>query len=137
MRVVWVVSTFTIPPDLFVNLDETGIRFFPARKMTWGPKGASQIDVHNVDDKRQFTATPVISASGKVAGRVQLIWEGKTKLSTPKPDVVQQYAGSLTHTFSPSHWSTTSTVLELVANLYADYVLPTMRLLHVDPRHQH
>ena len=130
-RITWIVHTHAIPPDLFLNADETGIRFLPVRETKWAGKGSKQVDVSGADDKRQFTATPVISASGCIAGRVQIVWQGKTSASCPTP-TVQGMFSNISHVFSPTHWSTPNTVLALVESLHQDYVLPTMSRLGLD-----
>ena len=137
LRVYWIVDKFSIPKDLFLNMDETGVLFFPMPKRTWGPKGAKQVDIVRLDEKRQFTLSPVISASGEVAGRVQVIWEGKTRACCPSVGTQKRHEAELLHTNSISHWSTASTVFELIENLWTDYVLPKMEKSKLNVRTQH
>ena len=54
-RVVFLVRKYSIPPSLFLNIDETGVNLLPCQKHTWGPSGAQQISVLGWGDKRQFT----------------------------------------------------------------------------------
>ena len=108
-------------------------RFFPVRGTTWGIKGSKQVDVENIDDKRQFTVTPTVSATGKIAGPVQVVWQGKTKASCPIDSVQKKVETELSHAYSPSHWSTADTVLELVSNLWINHVKPTMIRNSWDP----
>ena len=136
LRAVWLVYTFNVPKDLFLNADETGVRFLPVRETTWGERGAKQVDITGVGDKRQFTATPVVSASGVVAGTVQVVWQGKTTACCPKQSVQEMFSKRLSHVFSPTHWSTPSTVLQLVRGLYNSYVEPTMLRMQLDPTQQ-
>ena len=44
-RMVFVVRKYSIPPSLFLNIDETGVNLLPCQKRTWGPSGAKQISV--------------------------------------------------------------------------------------------
>eukprot|EP00731_Ephydatia_muelleri_P020983 Em0013g710a len=61
-RVVFVVRKYSIPPSLFLNIDETGVNLLPSQKRTWGPSGAKQISVLGWGDKQQFTVIPAITA---------------------------------------------------------------------------
>ncbi len=55
------------------NMDETGVRFMPLKARTWAEKGAKQVDITALDDKRQFTALSVINAAGEVSGIIAVM----------------------------------------------------------------
>ena len=135
-RVVFVVRKYSIPPSLFLNIDETGVNLLPCQKRTWGPSGAKQISVLGWGGKRQFTVIPAITAEGKLAGKVQIIWARETERCHPKGDELDAMSDLLLHSHSTSHWTTESTILEYVAVLYATYVLPKMIEEGVDPDSQ-
>ena len=136
LRVIWTVCTHSVPPELFFNADETGVKFFPVRGTTWGVKGSKQVDVENVDDKRQFTVTPIVSATGSIAGPVQVVWQGKTKACCPKESIQKEFQKQLSHFYSPTHWSTPDTVRHLVGTLWKEHVLPVMLRMQLNPIEQ-
>ena len=61
----FVVRKYSIPPSLFINIDETGVCLLSCQKRTWGPSGAKQIFGIGWGDKMPFTVLPAISADGK------------------------------------------------------------------------
>ena len=71
LRFVWLVATYGLLPCFVFNMDETGVRFLPLKARTWAEKGAKQVDITALDDRRQFTALPAINAAGEVCGHVQ------------------------------------------------------------------
>ena len=120
LRVVWLVRRYNIPKNLFMNLDETGCCLLPIGKSTWGEKGAKQINVLGKDDKRQFTVVPVITVAGTYACPTQLIWAGtgKPQNKACHYDDKEGAFKNISQTHSESHWTTESTILELVASIY-------------------
>jgi hypothetical protein len=114
-------------------MDETGVRLMPMKKQTWAPKGSRQVDITALDDKRQFTALPIVNAAGEVCGHVQLTWQGKTAGCQPSATVKAKYVQTLSHVATPSHWSTPTTIEAAVDDLYQNYFLPKCAELHVDP----
>ena len=104
-RVVFLVRKYSIPPSLFFNIDETGVNLLPCQKRTWGPSGTKQISVLGWGDKRQFIVLPTITAEGKLAGKVQIIWTGETDRCHPKGDEIDTMSDLLLHSHSTSHWT--------------------------------
>ena len=54
-----------IPAPLAVNLDQTPLSYVPLGKYTFSFKGAKNVPIKGVDDKKQITATFAVSLSGK------------------------------------------------------------------------
>ena len=69
-------------------------------KYTFNIKGAKNVPVKGIDDKRQITATFAVSAVGDFLP-MQLIYVGKTKRCLPKFD----FPGNFNVTFTKNHWS--------------------------------
>ena len=65
-----------IPALLVVNLDQTPLSYVSPGKYTFRLKGAKNVPIKGVDDKRQITATFAVSLTGKFL-HIQLIYEGK------------------------------------------------------------
>ena len=64
-----------IPAPLVVNLDQTPLSYVSPGKYTFSFKGAKNVPIIGVDDKRQITATFAVSLTGKVLP-IQLIHKG-------------------------------------------------------------
>jgi hypothetical protein len=108
--------------DLFL-----GVRLCSTGKTTYHLKGASQVKIQFIDDKRQYTAGLAVSMAGeRLPG--QIIFAGQTDACHPK---VCCYFESCSHIqveqkdwvycHSPTHWQdvpTTKRWLELIAFPY-------------------
>jgi hypothetical protein len=132
-RWIWLIHVHDIHSALCLTSDETGQIFFPTSKTTWAAKGSKSVELVGLEEKRQFTVSPILSASGELAGRIQIIWGGKTDKCEPSADIKLKYDSTLIHTHTPSHWSTLDTVKKLIDDIYRDYVLPTMHRLEKNP----
>ena len=67
-----------IPSDLIINLDQTPLFYESPAKYTFNLKGAKNVPIKGVDDKRQITATFAVSATQNFL-LMQLIYAGKSK----------------------------------------------------------
>ena len=79
------MSLEEIPPDLIINLDQTGINYVPVGSWTMEKEGARRVELAGKDDKRQLTAV----FGGSMAGDFlppQLIYQGKIQRYIPKVD---------------------------------------------------
>lgn len=61
-----------------LNLDQTPHPYVSQGKYTFDLKGSATVPIKGVDNKRQMTATFMVSASGSVLP-TQLIYNAKTK----------------------------------------------------------
>ena len=95
-----VVYDHDIPADLIINLDQTPLSYVSPRKYTFNFKGAKNVPIKGVDDKRQITATFAVSATGEFLP-MQLIYAGKTKRCLPKIE----FPRSFNVTYTENHWS--------------------------------
>ena len=106
-QIASVVYEHDIPPELVINLDQTPLSYVSPGKYTFSFKGAKNVPVKGVDDKRQITATFAVSSTGDFLP-IQLIYEGKTKRCLPKIDFPEMF----NVTFSENHWSNTEKSIE-------------------------
>jgi hypothetical protein len=53
-----------IPPELFINSDQTQVVYAQDSKLTWALTGSCQVTVIGKDEKRAFTVTVSVSNSG-------------------------------------------------------------------------
>jgi hypothetical protein len=120
LRFVWLAAKFLLRPSLIYNFDESGCVFFPVSHKTYNKKGAKDVPIQNIEEKRQFTITPIISMCGRFISKIQIIWQGDTMGSCPKSAIRDKTKDQINHTYSTSHWSVSRTVIELVDSIYED-----------------
>ena len=89
-----------VPPALVLNLDQTTHSYVSLGKYTSSSKGSKNVPIKGLDDKRQITATFVISATGFFLS-IQLNYRGKSKRCLPK----FTFHSNFHVTFTPNHWS--------------------------------
>ena len=78
-----IVVMESIPPELIINWDQTGIKYVPVSCWTLEKKGSKRVEIAGVDDKHQITAL----LAGTLAGQVlpaQLIYARETPVCMPK-----------------------------------------------------
>ena len=116
------VSEHDIPPSLIINIDQTPLSYVNTRKYTFSFKGAKNIPIKDVDDKRQITATFAVSCTGEFLP-IQLIYAGKTEQSLPK----HSFPPSFLVTFTENHWSNTEKSDEFFKEICFLYLEDTKR----------
>ena len=112
------VRAHAIPPELVINLDETGIELVPVGNWTMAPEGSKRVEVAGLGDKRQVTATFADTLSGEFLP-MQLLYQGLTQRCHAKfnfPD------GFHIH-HSRNHWANEDTVKLFYQNIIVPYVL--------------
>jgi hypothetical protein len=51
-RIVHLVNFYDVPPELIINMDQTGVMLLIANNKTYNEKGARQVDISGRDEKR-------------------------------------------------------------------------------------
>ena len=110
-----VILDHDIPPALVLNLDQTPLSYVSPGKYTFSSKGAKNVPIKGLDDKRQITATFVVSATGTFLP-VQLIYQGKSRRCLPK----FTFPANFDVTYTPNHWSN----LEKCEDLFKIIIFP-------------
>lgn len=116
-RVSLLVAEFKIPPNLLINMDESGLNFLPVHKRTYDKKGSTSVLLKFCDDKRQVT----IGVSGTSNGIVlppQIIFKGKTRRVIPKDPIVPE---NWLLSFTYNHWSTEESMIEWMEKILLPY----------------
>ena len=111
-KISGVIFEHDIPKELIINLDQTPLSYVSPGKYTFDVKGVKTVQIKGIDDKRQITATFVISMSGKFLP-IQVIYEGKTKRDLPK----YTFQASFDAKFSEKHWSNTEKSLSFFSKI--------------------
>ena len=89
-----------IPAPLLVNLNQAPLSYISPEKYTFSFKGVKNVPVKGVDDKRQISATFVVSLTGKFLP-IQLIYKVKTKRFLPK----FKFPSTFSLSYTENHWS--------------------------------
>ena len=95
------IQEHSIPGELVLNMDETGTRIVPVDNYTWAKKGAMQVPMVAIDDKRQISAVLACTLSGALLPP-QLLYAGKTTRCHPRVKFPSGW--DIWH--SESHWCT-------------------------------
>ena len=117
------ISEHDIPPSLIINIDQTPLSYVNTGKYTFSFKGAKNIPIKSVDDKRQITATFAVSCTGEFLP-IQLIYAGKTEQSRPK----YSFSPSFSVTFTENHWSNTDKSVEFFKEIIFPYLKDTKQV---------
>lgn len=95
-----------IPPELVINMDQTGIKVIPASEWTQEERGSARVEVAGIGDKRQITVT----LAGTLSGRLlpfQVLYEGKTARCHP----VTAFPEGCDIWHTPNHWANSETCI--------------------------
>ena len=101
------ITEHDIPPSLIINIDQTPLSYVNRGKYTFSFKGAKNIPVKGVNDKRQIITAFAVSCTGEFLS-FQLIYSGKTEQSLPK----YSFPPSFSVTFTENNWSNTERSVE-------------------------
>ena len=111
------ISEHDIPTSLVINLDQTPLSYVSPGKYTFSFKGAKNVPIRGVDDKRKITGTFAVTLTGKFLP-MQLICKAKTKRSLPK----FKFLNSFSVTFTENHWSNTDKSVEFFEEIIFPYL---------------
>ena len=115
-NIATIVVEHDIPEDLILNLDQTPLSYLSPGKYTFNPKGAHNVPIKGVDDKRQITATFAVTLPGEFLP-LQVIYQGKTKRCLPKYTFPDSF--DITHT--ENHWSNREKSVDFFKNIVFPY----------------
>ena len=82
LRLLFLAVTYTIPPQLMVNADHTGILHVQVKGSGWFSKTEKQPEMQGYGQKNQFTCVVGTSADGSTLP-CQLIFQGSTVRALP------------------------------------------------------
>jgi len=139
LRKAYIIKEFDIPPDLYVNSDQTQAVFCPGGKMTYAEVGAKQVSLVGGEEKRAFTVMVSVANDGTLLP-FQAIYEGKTTKSCPDPNS-QHYkdiidAGMLLEfSGTKTYWSNMKTMKNFVDKILDPYFMATQIRLKLPPSH--
>jgi hypothetical protein len=129
IRVAATIRLCKIFPEMVVNADQTGVLFFSEYTRTYEKRGVRRVKINTTaNNKQQVTAMLATSASGNLLPP-QVIFAGKTvRCLKDIKDVVSTFS-TWNITWSPSHWSTTETMVLWVEKILVPYYDQQRRIL--------
>lgn len=127
-RVRTVIDKNVVPPEMFVNFDQTNAKFVPTADYTLEECGSKQVSIIGMDDKREMTVLLACSLSGNLLPP-QLLYAGKTAKCHPKFTFPADW--DVWHT--ESHWSCTETMIRYIENILVPYYDKQRELLGLVP----
>jgi hypothetical protein len=133
-RAAYLVKAHSIPPELMVNSDQTGIHLIPTGgARTWAEKGSKHVLVHGQDDKRQITVSVSSSAAGDLLP-FQAIFTGTTYRCLPPQnegrELCEEAGWHLT--YSSNHWSNLDTCKDFVKKILEPYRVKQVQQMGLD-----
>lgn len=66
LRLAHCIKEWDVPSELILNTDQTQGVFTQGTKLTWAPKGTSQVAIVGSEEKRAFTAVVTVTNSGEL-----------------------------------------------------------------------
>lgn len=77
-RIACISFLHNVPKELVVNMDQTGLNCVPSNNYTRVKKGQKHVKILGVENKKQLTLLPAISASGEFLP-FQIVYAGKSE----------------------------------------------------------
>ena len=112
-----VVLKHDVPLDVVLNLDQTPLSYVSPGKHAFCLKGSTTVLIKGVDDKRQITATFIVSATGAFLP-IQLIYQGATKMCLRK----YKFPKEFNVTYTKNHWSNLEKCVDLIEKIISPYL---------------
>jgi len=125
-----IVAMESIPKELIINWDQTGMKYVPVSDWTFEQKGAKRVEIAGLGDKRQITVLMSCAMDGKLLP-TQVVYAGKTPACLPKI----KYPENWHLTYSENHWSNEHTMMGYLHNILIPYVKVTRLNLKLSPSH--
>jgi hypothetical protein len=122
------VEEHTIPKELVINFDQTGLKIVPVSNWTLAAEGSKQVPIVGIEDKREITALLGSTAAGQLIPP-QLLYPGKTNQCHPKYEFPDNW--DIHHT--PNHWSNEASMLHYISEVIVPYVEQTREHLQLGP----
>ena len=120
-RLAYLIMCFNVPEALVVNFDQTGLQILPTRGVTRCLKGAKEVPIVGLDDKRQITAVLAAATDGSFLP-IQLIFHGKTSRYLPSQTERNEYEQIRWHfTMTENHWSNYESMVSYMREIISPY----------------
>jgi len=117
IRAAYLVFKYNVPPELFLNMDETPLKHLASVRKTCAKKGAKNVSTQGGLDKRPATGTPWLNFEGDIVFFHTTI-KGKTEGCLPNEEFRSRPAfKKLMFGHSDNHWVSKATMRDQVAQV--------------------
>ena len=125
LRKAHLIKEEDVPPELWVNSDQTQAVYAPGDKMTWAETGSKQVPVIGAEEKRAITILVSVASDGAVLP-MQAIYSGKTDRSRPSKNAPKfkdliDAGFLLQESGTTTYWSNIQTMKDFVNKILAPY----------------
>lgn len=125
LRKAHLIKEEDIPPELWVNSDQTQAIYAPGDKMTWAETGSKQVAVIGTEEKRAITILVSVASDGTVPP-MQAIYSGKTDRSRPSKNApkfkdLADAGFLLQESGTATYWSNIQTMKDFANRILAPY----------------
>jgi hypothetical protein len=125
-HIAYGIKEEVIPPELYINSDQTQVVYAQGCKLTWAKTRSWQVIVIGEDEKQGFTVLVSVSNSGELLP-FQAIYQGystKTCPAASAKDYDAAKAAGLQFEFSKSktYWSTQETMCTFIDEMLMSYL---------------
>ena len=115
------VSTFSIVPDLIINIDQIPSSYVSVGRLTMARQGSQSVPIKGLTDKRNITLTFSVTLSGLFLP-IQVIYGGKTTASQPRGFT---FPKEFCISQNPKHWSNEAETFKLFDLILNPYIINT------------
>lgn len=120
-HIVHLINFYDIPPELVINMDQTGVMILMTYNKTYAQKGSKQVDITSQDEKQAYTLCVATTPAGDILP-FQQVWSGKTRGSLPSgtasgmKEALENgfHFGAADSKKKTSHFSTLKTMKEVI-----------------------
>ncbi|KAJ7934276.1 hypothetical protein B0H13DRAFT_2306007 [Mycena leptocephala] len=136
-RIAYTIKEHDIPAALFVNSDQTQVVYSPGTGLTWATRGAKQISVVGVEEKRAFTLVVNLGGDGQLLA-FQGVFKGSTGRSRPNTSVrghpeLTALGCKFVSSGTDTYWSNLETQKMLVDHIIAPHFVKMRAKLRLPP----
>jgi hypothetical protein len=137
LRLAQDIKELDVPPELYVNSDQTQVTYSQGSGMTYATIGAEQVSVVGEEEKRAFTVMNSVSNSG-VLLPFQAVYMGKSTRSCPNKsansyDEAQTAGFCFKFSGTGTYWSNAKTMRSFVNDILAPYFAEQKRTIGLPP----
>ena len=118
----------SVPADLLINWDQTGINVAPSSNYTMEERGAGRVEIAGYGDRRMITATFAATSSGKFLP-MKILYGGKTDRCHPK----HQFPSEFDIHHNPNHWANEECAIRFIEKIILPYIRTTREKRNSNP----
>ncbi|KZS86417.1 hypothetical protein SISNIDRAFT_420935 [Sistotremastrum niveocremeum HHB9708] len=134
LRIACHIRDYSTPAQLIVNMDQTQALYVHGSKVTYHDRGAKQVSVAGVEDKRAFTVCVAVSLSG-TALPFQAIYQGHIEtrvtpgINSPRYEEAIRLGLKFVASKTDTYWANFGTMKRWIMEILVPYYIGEMKKL--------